>query len=84
MLHEAEMKGDLIVHVIHVTGTRMKELGIGGLSRGDLLEDVVDGKYPFSMLPLYFEALERLVGLEQWIRYWWVCHPLINGITWVG
>ena len=31
-LNEAEMKGELIIHVIHVAGTRMKELEIEGLS----------------------------------------------------
>ena len=45
-LHEAEMKGGIIVYVIHVEGTRMTKLGIDGLYRGDLMEGVINGKYP--------------------------------------
>ena len=45
-LHKAEMKGDLIFHVIYVAVTCIKELGIDGLYRGEFLEGVMAGKYP--------------------------------------
>ena len=62
-LHEAETRGDLTVHVIYVTSTQMKKLGIDGLSRGEFLIVVMAGKYPFGMLPLDMGALERSEGL---------------------
>ena len=42
-LQEAEMKDYLLVHVIHVAGTRMKYLFIDGLSRDDFREGVMVG-----------------------------------------
>ena len=42
----------LFLHVIHVTGTQMKELEIEVLSRGGFLEGVMAGKDPLRMLPL--------------------------------
>ena len=33
-MHEVEIKGDLILHFLHVAGMNMKELGMNGLSRG--------------------------------------------------
>ena len=50
--HETEMNGNLIINVIHVGGTRMKELGIDSLSRGKLLEGVMAGQDTLEMLPL--------------------------------
>lgn len=40
-LHESEMCGGMIIHVIHIAGTRMKASGIDGLSCGDFLEGMV-------------------------------------------
>ena len=58
-LHEAEMRGDLIVHVIHVVGTWMKELGITSLSRGEFLEGVMGGNFLWRC-PLWI--------LEYWTK----------------
>ena len=78
------MRGYLISHVIHVVGTRMKELGIDGLSRGDFLEWVMTVKYPLGVLPLDVVALDRYFGCDKWIRYWWGCKSLIklNHVVW--
>ena len=70
-LHEVEMAGDLIIHVIHIAGTRMKETGIDGLSRGDFLEGIMAGGDPLSYLPLDQGAIEREPTVENWIRDWW-------------
>lgn len=68
-LHKAEMKGGLILHVIHVAGTRQKEAGIDGLSRRDLLEGILAGRDTLSHIPLGAGALERSGGdVEIWIR----------------
>ena len=72
------MKGDLIVHVIHVAGTWMKELGIYGLSRGNLLYGVMAGKCTLEILPLNVRALDILGRLKQRIRNYWGCQPPIK------
>ena len=77
-LNEAEIKGDIIVHMIHVTGTRMKELRIDDFSRGEFLEGVMAGKDHLEMLTLDVEALNRAGGLKQLIRNWQGCQPLIK------
>ena len=45
-LHEVEMRGELIVHVINVAEIQIKELVIFSLSKGDSLEVVMARKDP--------------------------------------
>ena len=71
-LYQAIRDGDLILHVIHMAGTRMKAWGVEGLSRGDLLEGMISGEDPFSFIPLAEGANERLQGkVGAWVRSWW-------------
>ena len=58
-LRKVERERGCIIHVIHIAGTRMKESGIDGLSRGDLLEGMMAGKDPLSFLPLDEGAGQR-------------------------
>ena len=51
-LHKIERDGDLILHVVHVAGTRMKSWGVDGLSRGDLMEGMMGGLDPLSFMPV--------------------------------
>ena len=51
-LHKAALFGGVILHVIHVAGTRMKESGIDGLSRGDMLDGMLKGEEPLKFLPI--------------------------------
>ena len=55
---------------VHVAGTRMIEQGTDGLSRGDLLEGVMQGNSIFKYIPLNESALIRHPPLESWIRSW--------------
>ncbi len=50
-LHKAEREGGFILHVLHISGKRMKATGVDGLSRGDLTEGILAGADPFSFLP---------------------------------
>ena len=77
-LHELEMKGGLIVHATHLEGTRMKEFLIDDLYRGDFLEGVMAVKYPLEMMPLKVVELDRAGRVDQWIKHWWGCQPLIK------
>ena len=50
-LHKAERDGGFILHVLHISGKRMKATGVDGLSRGDLTEGILAGADSFSFLP---------------------------------
>jgi hypothetical protein len=62
-----------ILHVIHVSGTRMKDSGIDGLSRGDLSEGMmIPGAVPLSFVPFHLGANERSEGkVLSWVTSWW-------------
>lgn len=62
-----------LIHVVHVAGTRMKWAGIDGLSRGDLLEGMMQSSaHPLSFLPLSQSAEDRMPGkIKEWVDSWW-------------
>jgi hypothetical protein len=70
-LRRMEMEAQLILHVIHVAGTRMIEEGADGGSRGDLTQGVMAGKAILDYVPLNLSALTRSDKVEPWIRSWW-------------
>ena len=75
-LHKLQREGNLILHVVHIAGTRMKEWGVDGLSRGDLLDGMMAGKDPLSFIPLNKGADERSNGaVKRWISQWWNVWP---------
>ena len=65
------MRGELILHVIHITGNRMIEAGIDSLSRESKLGGVMRGLHPFQFFLLYQGEIARLAKLEPLIRTWW-------------
>jgi hypothetical protein len=58
-LRKIEMSGDLFLHLIHVSGTRMIWSGVDGLSRGDHNAGVMAGDDMLSFVPLSQNAAER-------------------------
>ena len=71
-LHKAERNGRFILHVIHISGKRMKATGVDGLSRGDLMEGMMAGEDPMSFLPFDEGADERSRGkVSAWVKSWW-------------
>ena len=82
-LRIAERSSGCILHVVHVAGTRMKEAGIDGLSRGDFMEGIMAGTDPLSFIPLNEGADERGVGgrVQTWIESWWNTE---QGQPWFG
>jgi hypothetical protein len=71
-LHKAERDGGFILHVIPISGKRMKATGVDGLSRGDLSEGILAGIDPFSYLPFNQGAEERSRGaVGSRVRSWW-------------
>jgi hypothetical protein len=67
-LHRLEMKCGLVLHLIHVAGTRMKDQGTDGLSRGDLLEGVMKGNDFLNYIPIHRSACERSLALTSWLK----------------
>ena len=41
-LHQVHMRGELILHLIQIVGTRMIEAGIDDISRGNMVEAEVE------------------------------------------
>ncbi|KAL7525365.1 hypothetical protein ACHAXR_000975, partial [Thalassiosira sp. AJA248-18] len=71
-LRKMERETGCILHVIHIAGTRMKESGIDGLSRGDFLDGMMKGEDPLQYVPLDKGADERTEGkVRAWIESWW-------------
>ncbi len=60
--------GDLDLHVIHVSGKRMKDQGTDGLSRGDQNKGVMKGIPMKLFVPLHLRPTEREPGLVRWIN----------------
>jgi hypothetical protein len=67
-LKKLEMKADLLLHVIHVSGKRMIAQGTDGLSRGDHAEGVMQGLPMSCFIPLHKTALEREPKLKDWLK----------------
>jgi hypothetical protein len=70
-LRHMEMEGQLILHVIHVAGTRMIEEGADGGSRGDLTQGAMARRPILDYVPLHLSALNRCPQLKGWVRSWW-------------
>jgi hypothetical protein len=69
-LRKIEMSGDLFLHLVHVSGTRMIWSGVDGLSRGDHNAGVMAGDDMLSFVPLSQNAAERSPQLLPWIKSW--------------
>ena len=50
-MHQFQMKGDLILHVVNIAGTRMIESGIYVISRGNSLVGMMRGLYLLTPPP---------------------------------
>jgi hypothetical protein len=68
-MRQLESEGDLNIKLIHVAGTRLIEIGINGLSRGEV--DMAKIANPSNLhVPLHLSPLERCSALEEWIGLW--------------
>jgi hypothetical protein len=62
-----EMHQEAKVHIIHVSGERIKKQGSDGLSRGNLNVGVMAGERMISFVPIHQTALERSRSLKPWL-----------------
>ena len=75
-----EMTHSLLVHLIHVSGSRMIAQGTDGCSRGSLMEGVMAGFDMLSFVDLARTALQRCLGLLDWLRAW-TGRPALKALT---
>ena len=69
-LWSLEMKHKCTLHLIHVAGTRMIAQGTDGISRGDMMEGVLQGDDMLEHIPLALPPCERSATLLPWIKSW--------------
>ena len=71
-LRALELSAGCRIDIIHVAGERMKAQGADGLSRGNMLEGVMQHRSILDFVPLHLGALERNGGAEllHWLRSW--------------
>ena len=62
-----EMNNLTKIHIIHVSGERMKEQGSDGLSRGNLNFGVMAGRKMLEFVPIHISAFDRTPLLKPWI-----------------
>ena len=62
ILRMVKQRGELILHVIYITGTKIIKIGIDCLSRGETGEGVTQWKKRLSFIPLHLDTLERSNG----------------------
>ena len=65
------MKGDIIIHLIHISGKKMITSGIDGLSRGVCNVGVMRGIPMLNFLSLHLSVDERSLEVIPWIRSLW-------------
>ena len=70
-LRKLAMRAELILHVVHIAGTRMIRMGIDGLSRGDTHEGVASGSNMVEFMDLHRDAFTRSPALKIWIDEIW-------------
>ena len=69
-LHKLTIEHSMLLHLVHVSGTRMIAQGTDGCSRGVLMEGVMAGNDMLSYVDLDKTAVERSPTLLPWIRSW--------------
>ena len=66
-LRMAVMKYGLILHMVHIAGTRMIDVGVDGLSQGQLSEGVMAGDSILKHVPLHLSACTRSGDVMSWL-----------------
>ena len=61
---------DLILHVIHISGRRMIEYRVDGISRGMTNKGFMNGTPMIHYLPMHRSTVKLSDGLLSWIKTW--------------
>ena len=65
------LEGELMLHMIHVSGERMIESGVDALSRGDTTKGIMQGNSLLNYFPFHLGAYQRSDTLVLWVNSWW-------------
>jgi len=63
------IRGNFILHIYHIAGTRMIASGIDALSRGELHVDALERSMT-TLMPLHLSPITRSPQLKQWLSTW--------------
>jgi hypothetical protein len=63
------VRGNFLLRIVHIAGTRMIDLGVDGLSRGDI-EFAPLAISLRSQIPLNLSPIERSPSLRGWLEQW--------------
>jgi hypothetical protein len=74
--------GNFILHLVHIAGTRMIELGIDALSRGELHLGALMGATAARVIPLHLHPLERSEDLKHWLSSWLPSYKVASPDDW--
>ena len=66
-LRKLERDAGIQLHIIHVSGTRMKKQGTDGLLRGEYGEGVMSGLKMLDYIPLDLNVIERSKEMSNWV-----------------
>jgi hypothetical protein len=62
--------GNFVLRVVHIAGTRMIDIGIDALSRGELQAGALAKASASHIIPLHLHRLERSPELTHWLSSW--------------
>jgi hypothetical protein len=66
-IKKLEMNHQAKIHIVHVSGERMKVQGTDGLSRGNLNVGVMAGKRMLEFIQIHMTAIDRTSLLKPWL-----------------
>ena len=69
-LKRCQMLHEFMVHVIHVSGTRMISQGTDGVSRGDIKQVMTIDKPIRQLVPINISAMDLSATLREWMSSW--------------
>ena len=65
-----ELEGEIILHMIHVSGKRMIVSGVDALSRGDTTKGVMQENIMLTYFPFHLGADQRSDTLAPLVNSW--------------
>ena len=64
------MRGDLILHFVHISGKGINEERIDELLMGNSLGGITRGLNPLQCVTIYQGAAKRSTEVEPWLMSW--------------
>ena len=68
-LRALSIECNFTLRIVHIAGTRMIQIGVDGLSRGEMQLGALEDKI-FNQIPLHLSPMERSPSLQNWLASW--------------